>query len=246
MAQQPGSQNGTLIFDFGKKKPKQVDTLQRQTPINDDETKPARKVSRTDTTIKIKRPDYYDFKRDGIFSALFHAGINLCQVDGDTQYGYFYLGGEAGIGALARFHKYLSASLELNYSMKGAGSFLLNKLQTAEYYLLRWDYVEAPVALNGHYRWLMLSAGLAPGYMVYYHENDDGQIDHSPLGPPKKFDLPAFGGIYFIIKKRYAINWKFSYSLLKIRDPYPATRVNGEYNNYMTLRFVYILTGKKK
>ena len=248
--QPPADQKGTFIFDFGKKKSRPADTVQQQPEDKEVSIPKAKKEKKqVDTTaIKNKRSDYYDFKKDGVFSGLFHAGFNACQVDGDTQYGYFYFGGEAGIGSLARFHKYLSVSLELNYTMKGAGSWLLNHLQTAETYMLRWDYVEMPVTLNGHYRQLlMFSTGLAPGYMVYYKEQDNGfnVTANPPLGQPKKFDLPVFVGVSVIIKKHYAIGWKISYSTLKIRASYPATRVTGEYNNYMTLRFMYILTRKK-
>ena len=246
----PDDKNGTFIFDFKKKKPKQVDTVLQRQPVERVAAapKPKKEKMQADTgSIKVKHPDYYDFKKEGVFNGLFHAGINACQVDGDTQYGYFYFGGEVGVGALAHFHKYLSASLELNYTMKGAGSWLLNHLQTAETYLLRWDYVEMPVTLNAHYRRLLIfSAGLAPGYMVFYKEKNNGinVTDNPHLGQPRKFDLPVFAGVSVIIKKHYVIGWKISYSTLKIRSSYPATRVNGEFNNYMTLRFIYILTKK--
>jgi hypothetical protein len=90
-------------------------------PDDEDSTyiiKKLKKQANKDKTTK--GPASYDIHEMGIFRGLFHAGINAAQVDGDNEYGYKYLGAEFGAGVMARFHPYVSASLEINYSMQGA------------------------------------------------------------------------------------------------------------------------------
>lgn len=249
--------NGTITFDFNKKK-KQADSSSWQEPVEETVdtavVKKPRARKQTEALPKLKplgsdRP--YDYKRDGVFSGLFHAGFNAAQIDGDNEYGYKYFGFEGGIGALARFHKIFSVSFELNYNMLGARARLTPSSTNLEAYQVQLDYIEAPVAVNAHYKDLLItSLGIAPGYLTRYREFDyDGfNITNQPnrLGQPRKFGMSGFASMYVVIKQHYAIGGKFSYSMVKVRDALPGTRVNGEYNNYLTLDFKYILNRVKK
>ena len=249
--------NGGISFDFGKKKKQATDsTVQQSTDESEDTViaKPRKEKKVKDTTQSgYHRYEGYDYKKDGIFYGLFHAGINFDQIDGDNEYGYKYIGAEGGVGALARFDKIFSVSLELNYSMKGAKARLAASQTNLEKYTVQWDYVEAPVAVNAHYKELLVfTIGFDPGYQVRYKELDyDGinittNYSANVLGPPRKFDLCGFGGMQVIIAKHYSIGGTFSYSMIKIRGALPGDRVNGEYNNYLTLDFKYILGKVKK
>lgn len=246
--------NGTLTIDFGKKKKQANDSVQQQT--NDEEqqdtvaVKPHRAKKQKSIQVKSAGSEY-DYKKDGIFSALFHAGFNTAQIDGDYEYGYKYFGFQGGIGALARFHKVVSLSLELNYSMLGGRARLPASSTNLERYVVQLDYLEAPVAVNLHYKqWLMFTIGMAPGFLTRYKELDYDGINitnrPNPLGEPRKFGMSGFGGVTFIIKQHYALGWKFGYSMIKIRNGESGTRVNGEYNNFMAFDFMYILHGVKK
>jgi hypothetical protein len=251
--------NGGISFDFGKKKKQAADSVVQPSNDENEDTviaKP-RKEKRVKDTTQQTTHHYqgYDYKKDGIFFGLFHAGVNAAQVDGDNEYQYKYLGFEGGIGALARFDKIFSLSLELNYSMKGARARLGASSSNAEKYAVQWDYVEAPIAVNAHYKkMLVFSIGVDPGYQVRYKEiNYDGlNVTNSPpplnqSGPPRKFDLCGFGGMQVVFKDHYSIGGTFSYSMLKIRNAVPGDRIeSGEYNNYLTLDFKYILGKVKK
>ena len=100
----------------------------------------------------------------------------------------------------------------------------------------------------------MFSAGLNLGYLVYFSErNEVGHniIDSVGEPQPKKFDLDAFAALHVIIKKQFAIGLKFSYSMLPFRAIEPQyvsfTRIrSGEYNNVVTIRFMYILKALKR
>jgi Outer membrane protein beta-barrel domain len=249
--------NGTIIFDFNKKQ-KSADSTGWQEPaeetLDSAVTKKHKAKKQTETLPRLKplennRP--YDYKRDGVFSGLFHAGFNAAQIDGDNEFGYKYFGFEGGVGAMARFHKLFSASLELNYSMLGARARLTPSSTNLEAYQVQLDYIEAPVAINAHYKdILIISIGVAPGYLTRYKEfeydgiNVTGQPNR--LGQPRKFGMAGFASMYVVIKGHYAIGGKFSYSMLKVRAALPGEHVNGEYNNYLALDFKYILNRVKK
>jgi hypothetical protein len=241
-AQQSTIDKGTITIDLSKKKKQAKDTTGTEQQSSDEEETLAtyHKQQKQEKQIKAATNDY---KKDGIFSGLFHAGLNMCQVDGDRDYGYKYFGAELGIGAMARVHRLLSVSLELNYSMKGANSSLINPMNKIE-----WDYIAAPIALNVHWpRWLIISGGIAPSVMVRYREHYDGiNITAAPAaGQPSPFDMCVFGGLHLVLKEHYAIGAKFSYSMLKLRPALDGTRVSGQYNNVITVRFMYILHGIK-
>jgi hypothetical protein len=249
---QTGVKDGTITIDFGKKKPKQQYTIPQTDSDDEDSVVTAKKVRKQapqkDKTTR--RPGAYDIHELGIFRGLFHAGLNAAQVDGDNEYGYKYLGAVFGAGVMARFHPYVSTSLEINYSMQGARARLQSTDLASRRYMVQWDYIEVPIALNLHYRDIvMISGGLVPGFIVRYKELDNDGINVTktePLGQPRQFGLEAFAGIHFIISKHYALGFKYAYSVLKIRAAADGTRSAGQYNNLLTFRFMYILGSARK
>jgi hypothetical protein len=247
--------NGTLTIDFGKKKPKQEDTVQQQPQTvypsdEEDQPKPEKKKKQSASKDKNEIPD--EWRQNGLFKALFHAGVIGAQIDGDGYAGYNKIGLDAGVGALVRFHKYLSASLELNYAMEGARQRITPNPQSTQLYQVQWDYLQVPISLNIHDKKLiMFSLGIQPGVMIRYkerNENGDDDTNNPPNGQPKRFDLSAFGMLNFVIKNNYCLGVKFSYSVISIRGPqYPGlTRLLGEYNNVLAFRFTYIMDTVKK
>jgi Outer membrane protein beta-barrel domain len=247
--------NGTYTIDFKKKKAAQDSTTVTQTTDDEDEDGTQVKSKKKAKPIaRPKPPGYkpytYDIRHEGVFKGLFMAGLNTCQIDGDNEWGYKYLGAEAGVGVMARFHPFMSVSMEIDYTMKGARSRLLSTSDVSRYYQVQLDYVSVPVAFNFHAKDIaILSAGLAPGVLTRYKEfNEDGinVTGHSPWGDPRNFDLDIFTGIHFVIKKHYALGFKYSYSLISIRKASPGTHVNGQFNNDLTFRFMYILGPVKK
>jgi hypothetical protein len=197
----------------------------------------------------------YDWRKEGLFKALFHAGVNLAQIDGDAYAGFNSIGFDGGVGVMMRFHKYMSVSIELDYTMWGAKANLVQK--DSDFYKTKLDYVQVPIAFNVHDKdIIMFSAGVNLGFLVNYKEVDEqGTIVSDTITPqPSKFDLDAFGELNFIIKKQFGIGVKYSYSMIPFRGvenrylyPYRLTKINGEYNNVITVRLMYILgTVKKK
>ncbi len=244
--------DGTITFDLGKKKVQPQDTPQKEKfvyPSDEQEAEDAPKVKRVKqkTATSSQQEDVPDFKRDGLFKGLFHAGLNACQVDGDNEFGYKYLGANVGVGAMVRFHKNLSVSMEINYSMKGARARFSQGGANANFFRTNFDYMEIPISLNIHDKKLvMFSLGLSVSALVRYKEWDrvSGlQVDYNnpPYGQPRKIDLSPFGAFYFVIKQHYALGAKFSYSVLSMRGAEPNSRVRGQYHNVIEFRFMYIM-----
>jgi len=245
--------NGGISFDLHGKK-KTVDTTQtddQPAPDNDDQTqqKP-QKIRKPKPEPATTTQD--DWKKNGLFTALFHAGVNGAQIDGDDYAGYDQVGFDGGVGAMVRFHKYLSFSMSLDYSMKGAREHLVNNpnAPTLSRYQVQWDYIEVPVMLNVlDKNLIMFGIGLQPGVMVRYKEfdeNGDNVTSNPPFGTPRLFDLEGVAALHFIAWKKVTFGVKFSYSLTKIRGDLGINRFNGEYNNVLTFEVGYLLSTVKK
>lgn len=250
--------DGSLIIDFGKKKPTTVekDTTQQEKFVypsdEEEQEEETPKQKREKKKAATAQQEDFNFKRDGLFKGLFSAGLNACQVDGDNEFGYKYLGASVNVGVMVRYHRFLSTSVEIGYSMRGARARFTGAGANANFFRTNFDYVEIPVSLlNVHDKKLvMFSVGLTPAVLIRYKEWDRVSgievSNNPPYGQPRKFDLTAFGSFYFVIKQQFALGAKFSYSLLSIRTAEPGSRVNGQYHNMLTFRFMYILSAIKK
>jgi hypothetical protein len=242
--------DGVISIDVGKKNKKQLDTVQKEQYVypSDEEEEEAPKAKKQKKAAgDNQKEETPDFKRDGIFKGIFHIGLNATQVDGDNEWGYKHLGVNVGVGAMVRYHKYLSFSIEMAYAMRGARARLTPAGANANFFKTNLDYIEIPISLlNIHDKKLvMFSLGLTPAVLVNYREwrREDGieVTNDPPLGQPKKFDLSVFGGFYFVIKQHFVLGGKFSYSVISMRAAENNTKVNGQYHNMITFGFKYIM-----
>lgn len=262
MGQTTISKNGTISFDLGKKK-QDTDTVQQQSPYySDDENGDAppqkrAKGQRPASAPVVKKSEdkaeKVDYRNEGLFQGLFNIGINGCQIDGDGYGGYNYPGLEAAVGAMIKFHRFWNASMEIQYSQEGAKeAFIFNGGTTLQLYRVEWDYIRVPVGIGvTSAKLIMIDLGLSPGFMVRFSERDqagDDVTNDPPEGQPDIFDLAGYGGLNFIIHRNFMLGGQFSYSLFKVRGPREPgiSRLNGEYNNVISLQFTYILSQVKK
>jgi hypothetical protein len=258
-------------FDMNKKKNQETEQKKEETPApatysNDEEEEGEVKKEKKKKVVSEKndlpkkekeqqeeKPDF----RNGLFKGLFIGGLNATQIDGDEGYGYNYLGAHVGVGAMVKFHKNMSVSMEILYSMKGAQRRLFGNNRADSSFKIIHDYVEVPLLFNVHDKKLiMASVGISAAYMVrnklmlngidYTNPESTAPIPSAFLIEPKKFDLSALIGLHFIIKEQFALGARFSYSLLGIRPALPGSRVRNQYNNVLSFRFMYILSPKKK
>ena len=251
--------DGTISIDFGKKDKKQepVDTPKPEKFVypSDEEEAEAEtpKQRREKKKASTDNKEDFDFKRDGLFKGLFSVGLNACQIDGDRQAGYNYLGFQGGVGVMVRYHRFLSTSIEIHYSMKGAKTRIVPNQNASllQLYQVQLDYIDIPVSLlNVHDKKLVLfSLGLTPSILVRVREINPDGVDatvQSNYQARKRFDLSGFAAFGFVIKQQFYLGAKFSYSFISMRPAESGTKTNGQYNNVINFRFMYILNGIKK
>ena len=181
------------------------------------------------------------------------AGFNMCQVDGDEEYGYHKFGFNFGPAAILPFGKNnkWDFTLETIYNQKG--SYQKPKYEgpkTGEYKLIL-NYAEVPVLV--HYTdkdIITVGTGFSWGRLVNAREWEHGIKTKTNLnGPYKKDDINCLVDLRFKLYKRMKFNIRYAYSIRKIRtrefspdDREPWTRK--QYNNLVTFRILYIFNEK--
>jgi len=175
------------------------------------------------------------------------AGFNATQVDGDEVVGYSKLGFNVGAAAIIPFKKKWSISLENIFSQKGShrGEIYADSLSGS--YTLRLNYVEVPVLV--HYTdkdIITVGTGFSWGRLVGAKEWEHGirQKTSPDHGPYDKNDFSWLADIRFRVWKRLKFNFRFSYSIAKIRtriyDNGYSTWDRKQYNNVLSFRLLYI------
>lgn len=256
--------DGALTIDFGKKRQVAQDSSQTDTIAQTPKPVKVKKQKQaTDNTPEQEEdPDY---NKEGLFKALFIAGMNLSQIDGDNQAGFIHPGAHIGIGALVKFHRNVSASIEIVYGMKGATQkfnpinvqdSVGNSVAGVYRFKQQWDYIQIPLMLNFHDKKLvMASLGLSLNYLIrnkldFEAYDNLGNATNSLYGleqslarNPRRFDLGGVLAFQFLIKKVFGIGARFEYSFIGLKPSLgqPYTKVRQMYNNSITLRFMYIL-----
>ncbi len=243
------NKDGSLIIDFKKKEKKETETRDFVRPDEDVD-----KFAVEKPKAKLEE-EPVDLNNESLFKGLFSAGMNLSQVDGDSEAGFRKVGAYAGIGTLVKFHKNFSISLELVYSMRGAKPQYRNYTDAAgvnqqNKFDITYDYVDIPLSINVHdKKFVIFGVGLSLGSMVRYKETNVRGIDTTnapaPFVQPKRFDLAFQTGFTFLIKEQIGIGLKFQYSLLGLRPSYPLSKIQNQYNNTITLRVSFLLDSKK-
>ncbi|MCW3126032.1 MAG: PorT family protein, partial [Bacteroidetes bacterium] len=157
-----------------------------------------------------------DFSQESLFKALFVGGINLSQIDGDAEVGYRKVGAHIGVGTVVKFHKRLSVSMELIYSMEGAKPhYATYSNGVKNKYDITMDYINIPISLNVHdKKVVMFGAGLQLGVLARYSQTDSAGNNITshpePKGEqPRKFDLSGQVCATFFIKRRIGIGLRF-------------------------------------
>lgn len=181
-------------------------------------------------------------------------GANMSQIDGDAYYGYNKLGLVAGGMVYAKFSPTLSASMELEYSMKGvravedAYSSMVGPYY-AKYYL-NINYVEVPLLL--HYTFASkYQLGVGASYSRLLSSSERFEAVDIYYFPSERFpfqkgnvDFVASAGI--LLWKNWLANIRYQYSITPIRkaENVPAGFGYGyqsQMNNLFSVRLIYLL-----
>lgn len=174
------------------------------------------------------------------FNAGLTAGATFCQVDGDSYYGFHQLGFTAGAFVNLPFNDFLSAQMELKYSLLGAHS---SDKEVNEYYYnpysLRLHYAEVPLMLRLTFGLFSMEAGVSADVRVRATEDVDGDFQVT-TSRWNAFSMTANGGIHFAINEHIGIGARFMYSVVPIRfSGNPGWFYNQYYNKVIQMTLTY-------
>jgi len=156
------------------------------------------------------------------FKAGVQFGITASQVDGDNLTGYNKAGLYGGFFVNHPAGERGDFQLEIDFSQKGSRKNADPANGIYDSYIMRLSYVEVPVFYNYKIKKFMaVHGGLSAGYLIFAKEYDNyGQIDPATSSAPpfRKLELAALAGLSFNYKENWFLSFRFSYSIIPIRD----------------------------
>ncbi len=196
--------------------------------------------------LSVFTPIYAQNIKGGIYG-----GINFSQVDGDEVYGFHKRGLNIGPAAIIPIKSRFSVSLETIYNQKGSFQKPVNRDTSFGMYRLKLNYVEVPVLFHVRDKnKINFGAGISWGRLVGFKEweHEVPIIWDKDSIPYKKDDICALVDIDFPVYKRFRFNFRYSYSLLKIRTRYypNINTIRNQYNNMLTFRLLYVFKDDPK
>lgn len=156
------------------------------------------------------------------------AGIAASQISGDGYSGFnkagIIFGGFAKINLRDKHH----IQFEITYTQKGSRRNPKTSEGDNDFFLLRMDYIEVPILYQYDYRSFTFEAGPYVSTLVNsYLENELGPY---PLPTKwnqfKNFDIGLTAGIAFNFNEHLIMSWRFSNSIIPVRDFESQERIN--------------------
>ncbi len=188
-------------------------------------------------------------KEESIFRPALILGFNASQVDGDNIAGYRKFGLNAGAAAFIRLPKNFTFNFEILFSQKGARNSP-NQAFMGEPFRLMLDYVDVPFVFNYHDRnsqgndVAIFGIGVVFTSLVRYKEFRGGREWEYPEGSPyNRLGAEALANLTFVIRQHFGINLRYMYSMTNIvnrKMDFSAMPNQGQRNNYLSLRFMYL------
>jgi hypothetical protein len=203
-------------------------------------------------------PFYSQDPPEGVFSLKPSAGLNACQVHGDSYSGFNKAGVFAGFAVNARLTKRASLEMGFYYSQKGARHKQNPEKGDYSYYFVNLNYVDVPLTfhyfLNKDY---FFTAGPSLALLISYKEIVNGS-DYSGVYPFSLTEVGINVGLGKKIKEKFYVEVRSSNSISPIRSygvlatkvfyPNPIAQAfnKGLYNNIITFILSYKFNIKKK
>lgn len=180
------------------------------------------------------------------FKLAFLAGATTSQVSGDNLGGFHKVGIMGGAAVNLRVRDSSFVEMEMIYVQKGSqqGEDLA---KGKAFYQLKVDYIEVPLLYKLKRKKLMIEMGASLGYLVHSKVSDVlGEFPAtSPEARPfKKTETSVCAGVSYKLGGRIWVSWRFSNSLLPIRNHYSGIQYKlnrGQYNTAMYLMLRYEL-----
>lgn len=174
------------------------------------------------------------------------AGLSTSQVEGDTYGGFDKAGFVGGIYVTGKINEKWTSTMEMIFIQKGSKHNSDPDNGDYSYYYLGLNYIEVPLLLQYHQKKFTFEAGPAFGYLISNSEfNEFGEV-FMPV-PFETTEISAGFGITYRIINNLSMNWRYTNSLLPIRQYQSgATRWNnpGQRNNVLAFTLTYEFRGK--
>lgn len=186
-----------------------------------------------------------------LFQGRLIAGFNFCQVDGDTYAGYHKVGINTGGMVYVHFNPVLGASLEMVYTQKGVRGANVRESYTVgtyfDKYYLNLNYAEMALLFHLDTYRFDYEAGISFSPLLNaaeWAEADVPIVIDPALTYFNSHDIDYVFGLSYRINYRWAVNFRFQYSITSIRpwERTPPRYSNGdlnEYNDLASLRLIY-------
>jgi hypothetical protein len=184
-------------------------------------------------------------------------GVNATNVQGDDIFGFRKFGLNAGAAAVVPFADRWSVTLETIYTQKGSyhkeGGRGMDYQKKHDYnqYKLVLNYVEIPLIIHFEDReWLKVGAGFSYGRLVEVKEWEDHvRIATTTLtdGPYSLNDYSGLLDLQFPIYQKLKFNFRYTFSLIKIRErEYENVgageeKIRNQYNQVLSFRLMWVI-----
>jgi hypothetical protein len=180
------------------------------------------------------------------FTVGIKAGLSTSQVEGDTYGGFDKAGFVGGIYVTGKINEKWTSTMEMIFIQKGSKHNSDPDNGDYSYYYLGLNYIEVPLLLQYHQKKFTFEAGPAFGYLISNKEyNEFGEVFMPE--PFESTELSAGFGITYKIINNLSMNWRYTNSLLPIREYQSGgTRWNnpGQRNNVLAFTLTYEFRGK--
>ena len=168
-------------------------------------------------------------------------GISTSQVEGDSYTGFHKAGILGGAMLAANVNTKWSVQFEVIYIQKGSKTVNHSAGVDTGFYFLQLNYLEVPLLAQYHLNKFTFEVGPSFGYLINYGEAS-GYMDITGERPFKNTETSLSVGIACKLWKNFSIHWRYTNSLLSIRD-FATGGTNwdnaGERNNVLAFSLTY-------
>tara|TARA_R110002049_G_scaffold215987_4_gene387401 strand:- start:1705 stop:2364 length:660 start_codon:yes stop_codon:yes gene_type:complete len=155
-------------------------------------------------------------------------GVAASQISGDDYSGFNKAGIIFGAFAKINLKERHHVQFEITYTQKGSRRNPKTSEGDTEFFLLRLDYIEVPLLYQYDYKSFTFETGPYIAALVNTHLEDENGVTTLPpeLNQFKGFDVGVTAGISFNFNEHLIMSWRFSNSLVPVRDFESQERIN--------------------
>ena len=154
-------------------------------------------------------------KAQQTFSAGLLAGLNTCQIHGDSYWGWNQVGALGGMFLSIRPQQKAYFQMELQYSRKGSRKIARPDKGDLDFFELRMHYIEVPLLVRYQTKKIYYQLGASGGVLFRVREWDDfGEVEPRDFRP---YEVAWILGAGYKFNERLAIDVRSSNSFFPVK-----------------------------